>query len=128
VDSTDDRASSVGERGSVSILMTAFMAVVAALVGVIAVGGAIGVAAARAQGAADVSSLAAASHARDLRALHGRGYSPEAEPCAIAREIAEAWTVAISSCVVAIDGTVEVTISTKVAGITVVRRSRAGTG
>jgi len=129
-----ERSATSVEGGSVSVLMVALVVVAAMLVGGIAIAGGLGVAASRAQGAADASALAAAFEARDLRARgggavpSGGGTTPlGGDPCAMAGRVATAGGVALTSCVMAVDGSVEVEATDRVAGITVTRRSRAGT-
>jgi len=107
--------------------MVALVVVAAMLVGGIAIAGGLGVAASRAQGAADASALAAAFEARDLRARGGGAVPLGGDPCAMAGRVATAGGVALTSCVMAVDGSVEVEATDRVAGITVTRRSRAGT-
>lgn len=112
--------------------MVGVAAVAATFAGVVVAAGGLGVAASRAQGAADASALAAAAEARDLRALGGAwgadARTAGGDPCAVARDVADAWGVVMVKCVVAGDASVEVAAEVRVGGVTITRRSRAGTG
>lgn len=101
----------------------AVSAVFAAAVGVV---GSVGVAASRAQGAADAAALGGAAIARDLLAM---GQAPGARgerPCVEALMVVERWGGLAARCILDADGSVEVEVTTSVAGVTVTRSSRAG--
>jgi hypothetical protein len=96
-----------------TIVTVGLVAVAAALAVIVALAGALALDKTKAQGAADASALAAASDARDRRAL-GQSYRGADPPsCRVAREVAERWGAAVASCGVGPGGvvTVEVTVA-----------------
>lgn len=115
------------DRGSASIIVIG-AAIVLALLGAVAVTAAAGVgAAARAQGAADLAALAAASRARDdlaLGRLDARG------ACDLAHAVARANGAAVVECSVTPSGIVRVdarvTLSESRGPLGVVRTAFAG--
>jgi secretion/DNA translocation related TadE-like protein len=115
------------DRGSATIVTVGF-AVALALVGAAAVTGtAVSSASARAQGTADLAALAAATNARDARAL-GRPHSDHA--CSLARDVAHANAGSVVTCTVGPHGVVHVEIAVAVTGglapLTVTRSADAG--
>ncbi|WP_313822869.1 Rv3654c family TadE-like protein [Citricoccus sp.] len=83
--------------GSVTVLATVFLTL--ALLGATAALGAAATAAARASGAADLATLAAADAARGLVL---------ADPCALAAQTADRHGATVTECAAAGDGTVQV--------------------
>ena len=94
----------------VTVVLVAVGAILAVAVGL---AGALARAQTEAQGAADASALAAASDARDRRAL-GQPYLGEgAAPCRVAGDVAARWGASVAACVVRTGGvaTVEVRVA-----------------
>ncbi len=114
-----------------TVVTVGLVAVAAVLAVVVALAGALAIGETKAQGAADASALAAASDARDRRAL-GQAYrgSPyggtDAAPCRVAREVAEGWGAAVSSCGVEPGGVVTVEVKIAVGVGEVSATARAG--
>ena len=95
------------------------VAVAAALVVAVAAAGALTAASSRAQGAADASALAAASEARDRRAMGWIERPDGGDPCHEAMAVTERWGLVLMDCEVNPDGTVTTTVGTHVVGVTV---------
>ncbi|MBN2176491.1 MAG: helicase [Demequinaceae bacterium] len=108
-----------------SLVFMGVVAVVATLVVALGAVGAVAVAGSRAQGAADACALAAASEARDLRAL---GQPMAEDPCNQAAAVAEEWGGILTECSIEADGIATVRVETRTAGIQISRSARAGTG
>lgn len=97
-----------------TIVTVGLVAIAATLAVTVAIAGGLALGATKAQGAADASALAAASDARDRRAL-GQAYrGADPAPCRAAREVAERWGVAVASCVVGTGGVVTVKVGVAV--------------
>jgi hypothetical protein len=109
-----------------TIVTVGLVAVAAALAVAVGLGGGLALAETKAQGAADASALAAASDARDRRAL-GQAYrGADAAPCGLAREVAERWGAAVASCVVGTGGVVTVEVKVPVSVGEVSATAKAG--
>jgi secretion/DNA translocation related TadE-like protein len=114
-----------GNGTALAILLIAIVALAAAVVGISAAAHTAGV---RAQGAADVAALAAATEARDLRA---RGLEPvhrRDQVCALAEEVAVRNNARLVDCLVESSGTITVGVEVTQGTWTVTRAARAGTG
>ena len=97
--------------GSMTVVTVGLVVVAVTLASTLAVAGGMAVAGARAQGAADASALAAAFEARDRRALGSAYLGADAEPCRVAREVAEMWGGSLTSCAVGVGGVVSVEVA-----------------
>lgn len=102
------------DRGSMTLVTVGLVAVAAVLAVVVGVAGGLALGRTKAQGAADASALAAASDARDRRALGGAYRGVDAASCSVAREVASKWGATVASCVVGAGGVVTVSIDISV--------------
>lgn len=122
------RRRAVSERGSVSPVIVAVIAVVMVLTAALAQVGAGLVASARASGAADLSALAAAREDRDLRALGaGSAWSLD-EACNVAEQVSRRNGAALTACARAAKSSVVVSVSVPIPGWPTAARASARAG
>ena len=108
-------------------VVTAGLVAVAAILAVaVGLAGALTLGRTRAQGAADASALAAASEARDRRALGEAYLGADGGPCLAAREVAERWGATLTSCVALTGGVVTVDVAIAVGVSEASATARAG--
>jgi secretion/DNA translocation related TadE-like protein len=115
------------DRGSATVVVVGALAVLVFGFAAAVTGAAIADASARAQGVADVAAIAAATIARDERALGRIGGSA---PCARAELVARANGVALAACDLTARGVVVVAVNERVGGgpggLVVTRLATAG--
>jgi secretion/DNA translocation related TadE-like protein len=118
---------SARDRGSATIAVVGALAVLSLACAAAVTSSAVADASARAQGAADLSALAAATLARDERAL---GRIGAGEPCGLASSVAEANGATLTACDVSARGIVAVQVSVRIgtgpSGLAMTRRATAG--